>query len=201
MPIPYRARSGASSVRERLLGKPQILEGLRDLDRFARTANITVDLAIYRGAALALAFDMRAATRDVDAVIRSHRQFVRDAVRQIAADRALPDDWLNDGVKDFVSASEQLRLMQEFQGSAEGGLRVYIPTPEYLLAMKCMAMRLDDPDAPHDIGDIKNLAKLLGLTSADQFFDLIQQFYPGSRIAPKTVFGVEEIASQLKSEA
>lgn len=29
-----------------LLGKPQILVGLRDLDKFARAAKITVDLAI-----------------------------------------------------------------------------------------------------------------------------------------------------------
>ena len=184
-----------------LMGKPQILDALRDLDKLARTAKLTVDLAIYGGAALALAFDMRAATRDVDAVIHSHRQFVRDAVRQIAVDRNWPNDWLNDGVKGFVSAAEQLRLMHDFQASAEGGLRVHIPTPEYLLAMKCMAMRLDDPDAAHDISDIKNLAKLLGLRSADQFFNLIGQFYPNSRIAPKTVFGVEEIANQLDNEA
>jgi hypothetical protein len=183
-----------------LLSKSEILEGLRILDKKARAANITVDLAIYDAAALALAFDMRAATRDVDAVIRTHRPFVRKAVRQIAAELDWPEDWLNDGIKGFISAAEQLQLMQEFQGSIDGGLRVHIPTPEYLLAMKCMAMRLDDPDAAHDVADIKNLARLLHLKSADDFFKLIEQFYPSSRIAPKTAFGVEEIVNQLESE-
>ena len=183
-----------------LLSKSDILEGLRMLDNMARAANITVDLAIYDGAALALAFDMRAATRDVDAVIRTHRPFVRNVVRQIAADRSWPEDWLNEGVKGFISATEQLELMQEFQGSVDGGLRLYIPTPEYLLAMKCMAMRLDDPDAAHDVVDIKNLARRLHLKSSDEFFKLIEQFYPSWQIAPKTAFGVEEIANQLKSE-
>ena len=51
-----------------LLSKTDITDGLTRLDKKARDANITVDLAIYGGAALALAFDMRTATRDVDAV-------------------------------------------------------------------------------------------------------------------------------------
>jgi hypothetical protein len=183
-----------------LLSKTDILEGLTLLDKKARSADITVDLAIYGGAALALAFDMRNATRDVDAVIRSHHSFVRNAVREIATDRNWPAEWFNDGVKGFISSSEQLQLMKDFQGSPDGGLRIHVPSPEYLLAMKCMAMRLDDPDAAHDVADIKNLARLLRLESADDFFDIIEQFYPASHVAPKTAFGVEEIANQLKAE-
>ncbi len=66
--------------------------------------------------------------------------------------------------------------------------------------MKCMAMRLDDPDAAYDVADIKNLAKLLRLESPEDFFDIIRQFYPDSLITPKTAFGVEEIANQLNAE-
>jgi Nucleotidyltransferase of unknown function (DUF6036) len=183
-----------------LLSKIDILNGLELLSAKARDAHLTVDLAIYGGAALALAFDMRTATRDVDAVIRSHHSFVRNAVREIAAERDWPENWLNDGVKGFTSASEQLRLMQDFQGSPDGGLRVHIPTPEYLLAMKCMAMRIDDPDADHDIADIKNLAQLLQIETPEAFFDIIAQFYPAAKITPKTAFGVEEIAGQMKHE-
>ncbi len=178
-----------------LLSKTDIIEGLRLLDKKARDANITVDLAIYGGAALALAFDMRTATRDVDAVIRSHQSFVRNAVREIAADRNWPDDWLNDAVKGFISPSEQMELMKDFQGSPHGGLRIHIPTPEYLLAMKCMAMRLDDPDAAHDVANIKNLAKLLGLESPEDFFDIIRQFYPESlRVRPRSLSRIAELS-------
>jgi hypothetical protein len=183
-----------------LLDKKDILKGLELLSAKARDADITVDLAIYGGAALALAFDMRAATRDVDAVIQSHHSFVRNAVREIAAEYDWPANWFNDAVKGFISASEQLRLMQDFQGSEHGGLRIHVPTPEYLLAMKCMAMRIDDPDAAHDVADIKNLARLLHIEAPEAFFDIIAQFYPSARITPKTAFGVEEIASQLRNE-
>jgi hypothetical protein len=182
-----------------LLDKNDILRGLELLSTKARDAYITVDLAIYGGAALALAFDMRAATRDVDAVIQSHHSFVRNAVREIAVEYDWPENWFNDGVKGFISTSEQLRLMQDFQGSQQGGLRVHVPTPEYLLAMKCMAMRIDDPDASHDVADIKNLARLLHIETPEAFFDIIAQFYPSAKITPKTAFGVEEIAGQLKS--
>ena len=183
-----------------LLNKSDILKGLELLDAKARDAHITVDLAIYGGAALALAFDMRTATRDVDAVIQSHHSFVRNAVREIAAEYDWPENWFNDGVKGFISTSEQLRLMQDFQGSQHGGLRVHVPTPEYLLAMKCMAMRIDDPDASHDVADIKNLARLLHIETPEAFFDIIAQFYPSAKITPKTAFGVEEIAVQLQNE-
>jgi len=183
-----------------LLDKNDILKGLKLLDAKAQNAFITVDLAIYGGAALALAFDMRTATRDVDAVIQSHHSFVRSAVREIAEEYDWPENWFNDGVKGFLSASEQLRLMQDFQGSQHGGLRIHIPTPEYLLAMKCMAMRIDDPDAAHDVADIRNLARLLNIETPEGFFDIIGQFYPSAKITPKTAFGVEEIAGQLRNE-
>jgi hypothetical protein len=182
-----------------MLTKDDILSGLRLLDEKARAAGITVDLAIYGGAALAIAFDMRMATRDVDAVMRNHPNFVRRSVREIAEERNWPINWLNDGVKGFLSASEQMRLMQDFQSGSAGGLRLYMPTPEYLLAMKCMAMRIDDPDAPHDVKDIKELAKILGLKTAADFFRIVEQFYPASQIPPKTAFGIEEIASQIGS--
>ena len=192
----YRPRKGIPRPTA-MLTRDDILTGLRMIDQKARNASVTVDLAVYGGAALSIAFDMRAATRDVGAVMRTHPNFVRQCVRDIADEMNWPVNWLNDGIKGFLSASEQMQLMQDFQSDSSGGLRVYTPTPEYLLAMKCMAMRIDDPDAPHDIADIKNLAKILGLTTADEFFRMVEQFYPASQIPSKTVFGIEEIVSKL----
>ena len=196
----YRPRKETARLTA-MLTKSDILMGLRMLDEKAKAASITVDLAVYGGAALAIAFDMRTATRDVDAVMRTHPNFVRQSVCEIAREKNWPAHWLNDGVKGFLSASEQMQLMQDFQSTSSGGLRVYTPTPEYLFAMKCMAMRIDDPDAPHDIADIKNLATILGLKTAADFFGVLEQFYPASQIPPKTLFGVEEIASQMRSDA
>jgi hypothetical protein len=183
-----------------LLSKEDILLGLARLDKKARRARMTIELAIYGGAALALAFDMRKATRDVDAVVNGDPKFVRKAAEEVAQEQGWPADWLNDGVKGFTSARETMQLMAGFEGSSEGGLRILVPTPEYLFAMKCMAMRPEGIDGSHDISDIKGLAIKAGITNAKDALDLVASFYPAARIPPKVRFGVEEIMEQLKEE-
>ncbi len=124
-----------------MLSKDDILSGLERIDEEARRAGVLVDLAIYGGAALAITFDLRQATRDVDAVVSGDPVFLRRVVAEIAADRGWPSDWLNDGVKGFLSANEKMQTVGQFQGGGHGGLRVYVPTPEYMFALKAMAMR------------------------------------------------------------
>jgi len=182
-----------------LLSKEDILRGLKKLDAKARQAHVIVDLSIYGGAALALAFDIRHSTRDVDAVVRGNPDFVRRAAAEIAIEEQWPEDWLNDGVKGFTSSNETMQLMIGFEGSTQGGLRIYTPTPHYLFAMKCMAMRPEGIEGSHDISDIKALAVAAGIKSADEALELITSFYPASKVPPKTLFGVQEIMQQLSA--
>jgi hypothetical protein len=148
-------------------------------------------------AALALAFDLRAATRDVDAVVRGSPEFLRRAAREVAREEGWPEDWLNDGAEGFTSAHERMRLMEAFAGSPEGGLRIHVPTAEYLFAMKCMAMRPEGLDGSHDISDIEALADLANIADAADALSLVEAFYPASRIPPKVRFGVEEIMQRV----
>lgn len=62
-----------------LLKKDDILRGLMRLDAKAKEAGHIVEISIYGGAALALVFDLRRATRDVDAVMRGPSDFLRNA--------------------------------------------------------------------------------------------------------------------------
>jgi hypothetical protein len=179
------------------LSKTQILRGLRRLDEIARQSHRVVELAIYGGAALCLAFDLRASTRDVDVVIRSATDFARAAAEEVSREEGWPQDWLNDGVKGFVAASEDLALMEEFSAPEGEGLRILHPTPTYLFAMKCMAMRAEGIDGSHDITDIEALADLAGIDSAGEALGIVEQFYPASRIPPKVKFGVEEIMERV----
>jgi hypothetical protein len=73
-----------------LLTKEDILRGLRKIDQMAQNAEMLVDLAIYGGAALALAFDVRLATRDVDAVVRGSPDFLRAAAAEVAIEERWP---------------------------------------------------------------------------------------------------------------
>ena len=180
-----------------MLKKDDILRGLRKIDTRAREAGVIVDLSIYGGAALALAFDIRRATRDVDAVVHGAPHFLRLVAAEVAAAEGWPQDWLNDGVKGFTSGNEKMRLMESFEASPTGGLRVHTPAPEYLFAMKCMAMRPEGLDGSHDISDIEALAEAAGIVDADAALSLVEAFYPASRIPPKVRFGVEEIMGKV----
>jgi hypothetical protein len=182
-----------------LLSREDILRGLRRLDEEARKAEVVVDMAIYGGAALCVAFDTRVATRDVGVVIRSKTQFVRTTARDVAREEGWPEDWLNDGVKGFIAATEDLRLMQEFTAPGGTGLRIFMPSPEYLFAMKCMSMRAEGLDGSHDISDIEALADIAGIADAAEALAIVEGFYPASRIPPKVKFGVEEIMERVVS--
>jgi len=180
-----------------MLKKEDIIRGLRGIDVKAKDARILIDLSVYGGAALALAFDLREATRDVDAVVRGHAGFLKRVAMEVARDEGWPEDWLNDGVKGFTSEHEQMLLMETFAGSPDGGLRIHVPTPEYLFAMKCMAMRPEGLDGSHDISDIEALADLAGIEDFASALTLVEAFYPAARIPPKVSFGLEEIMERV----
>lgn len=76
------------------------------LGRAAWAEGSTIEIAVYGGSALMLLYDWRAATKDVDGVFEADRIKVRRLAAGIAADRGWPADWLNDGVKGFLSARD-----------------------------------------------------------------------------------------------
>ena len=108
-----------------------------------------------------------------------------------------PTDWLNDGVKGYLSSADRdegtKRLFKTYPSEREPGLRVQIATPHYLFAMKCLAMRICGVGATQDRQDIERLASMLGIISSDEAISLVLQFYPASRISPKTQLGFEEM--------
>jgi hypothetical protein len=53
-----------------------------------------------------LAFTARLTTKDVDAEFQS-AQPIRQIAHRIAAEQNLPDNWLNDGAKGFLSARHE----------------------------------------------------------------------------------------------
>jgi hypothetical protein len=178
------------------LTRTDILAGLARLGALARARGVVVDVSVYGGAALALAFDLREATKDVDAVVRGPEAgFVREAAATVAREMGWPEDWFNDGVKGFLSDQEDMACFEDMDAS--GGIRVYVPSPEYLFAMKCLAMRLGDIAAARDVEDIAALAERIGVASLEQALDIIERFYPSNRIPAKTRFGLEEILGRI----
>ena len=67
-------------------------------------------------------------------------------------------------------------------------LRVWAPTPEYMLAMKCVSARFDT----HDRDDVKFLIRHLDLSAPTAVFDVICRCYPREKVQANTAFLVEE---------
>ncbi|MDR0466159.1 MAG: hypothetical protein LBH94_02245 [Deltaproteobacteria bacterium] len=154
-----------------------------------------VEISPYGGAAIVLSFDgTRTSTYDVDAVIHGGRDFVKQASKIIADEKGWNEGWLNDAVKGFISATEELRPLDDWPDK-EVGLVVQVATPEYLLAMKCMSMRLDT--ASHDVEDIKTLLPVCNLNNADDVLNLVERFYPHAEIQPKVSLGIVSIFEEL----
>jgi hypothetical protein len=182
-----------------MFSRALLQEALLELGRRAHAEGKTIEIAIYGGSALMLMFDWRLATRDVDAVFERDRDAVRRFARDLARDHGWDENWLNDGVKGFLSAADSdptsRHLFGTFPSEAEPGLRVLVANPRYLFAMKCLAMRTGGIEAGGDIEDIRRLAEEIGLANANEAMDLVTSFYPRQRLDPKVQFGLEEIFS------
>ncbi len=180
-----------------MLTREDILGALKELGDAAQKAGVLVDIAVYGGSAIALEWQFRTSTRDVDVVIQGDSAFVREAAQRIALSRQWPEDWLNDAVKGFVSSRGEHRVYAEFISTERhGGLRVFVPTAEYLLAMKCLAMRVSDPEG-HDVSDISHLVQSLGLKTVDEVLGVVEKYYPRDRLSPKIFYGIQEILQAM----
>jgi hypothetical protein len=182
------------------LGRADIESGLATIGAKAAADGRLIELAVYGGAAIVLAFDFRKATRDVGAVITGDPAALRRYAVAVADERGWDRDRLNDAVKGFVSArsAENLRLFRSYPSEGAPGLRVFVPTAEYLLAMKCLAMRIAEPDGGRDLVDILQLMRITGLTTKDALVELIEGLYPRRLITPRVAFGIEQIAEEYR---
>ena len=170
------------------LTRETILRGLHTLSDELGKQGVIGEVCLFGGTVMVLAFTARLATKDVDALFQP-AQTIRELARQIAVEQHLPADWLNDGVKGFISTRHETTVENLPQSPH---LRLTMPVPEYLLAMKCMAAHIGGTaDEPSDVTDIVFLIRHLKLNSAKEVLDLVGQYYPANRIAVKTQFLVE----------
>ncbi|MBI5605135.1 MAG: hypothetical protein HY879_17505 [Deltaproteobacteria bacterium] len=147
------------------------------------------EIVIYGGAAMVLVLNARPSTKDVDAVF-APKEIIYQAAKGIEDSEGAPENWLNDAVKGFISSRDEHVPFWDFPN-----LKVYTATPQYLLAMKCISLRLGRGDT--DLEDIRFLIDHLGIKSATDLLNLVENYYPRNRISPKTHFAIEELFENL----
>ncbi len=143
------------------------------------------ELFLVGGAVMCLAYASRPSTQDVDAVFRPPAQ-VREAAARVATRARVKADWLNDAVKGFISSQGDFAPFLELDH-----LRIMVAQPEYLLAMKCLAMRIGAEF--HDEDDVRFLLRLLELRTYEKAVAVITKYYPLERFPQKTLYALAEL--------
>jgi hypothetical protein len=91
------------------LSREDILAALGAIGDLLAAQGIEGRIYVVGGAAMALAYRRDRVTRDVDAVFAPSAA-VRAAAAEVAIERGLPDDWLNDAVRGFVPGTDPERV-------------------------------------------------------------------------------------------
>lgn len=164
------------------MDRREIIDALTALAAELERQGVSGEMYVVGGAAIALAFDERRATRDVDAVFEP-KAVIYEAAEAVAEQRGLPAGWLNDAVKGFLEGDDP--------GAAPildlPGLRCLTASPETLLALKVLAHRVGE-----DEDDLRLLANALGLDRAEDVLAIAERTY-GDRLDPAARFFVEQI--------
>lgn len=164
------------------MDREEILDALRALAAELERKGVSAEMYVVGGAAIALAFDERRATRDIDAIFEP-KAVVYEAAAAVAQQRDLPVGWLNDAVKGFLAADDPAAApVLDLPG-----LRCMAASAEALLALKVLAHRVGE-----DEDDLRLLAGELGLDRADEVLAVAERTY-GDRLDPAARFFVEQV--------
>jgi len=173
-----------------MLSTDRILELFAVLNHELAKKSIRGEVYLAGGAVMCLVFHARPATKDIDALLVPAAE-VRNAARAVAAVEDLPDDWLNDAVKGYFSENGRFEVFEELSH-----LKIYAPHPEYLFAMKCMALRLGEEF--QDIEDVRFLLKALELKNLPNAEAILERYYALDRYPVRTRYVLEELLSALR---
>jgi len=155
----------------------EITKYLTELNEELRLMDIKGEVSLYGGAVMCLVYDARPA-----AIFRPTTE-IRKAVSIIADRYDLNENWFNDAVKGYWVEHKETVLFDL------PNLTVFVPEPDYLLAMKSIAAR----DPSYDREDVRTLISVLKLTKPQEVFSIIEKYYPRNRIKPVTQYFIEEL--------
>ena len=179
------------------LTKENILEGLTRLSELAKEEKIVLEVSLYGGALMLLAYDARPSTKDVDAIIRPP-EIGRRLAAKVAEEKGWHEDWLNDDVRFFVSPVET-RQKWTPPGLNAPNLRISRPTAKYLLAMKVMACRKPLPGYLGDEADIGFLLRKMDIKSASEVERVVEKYFPDTVLPAGTIAVLEKLLAHPKS--
>jgi hypothetical protein len=95
----------------------------------------------------------------------------------VAKDLGLPPWWLNEQASVYIPGKDDPGKRRVFD---HPGLRVSAASPRHIFAMKALAARTRDVD------DLRLLADMIGVDSAETALSICAEFFPGEEISPRS---------------
>jgi hypothetical protein len=166
--------------------RTKLLAAFDEVGGAAISAGTRLDIAVFGGSALMLAGNFRYATEDVDIaeIRRPWPDWLTEVVARIARHNDWSENWLNDAVTFHLSpVADPVRDLVAFgtfpRAGKAVGLTVFVPTAEYMLALKLKALRIADPaKGSQDVDDIRGLLSVLAVTNVEQAIEILARYFP-----------------------
>jgi len=102
----------------------------------------------------------------------------------VAGDLGLPYWWLNEQASIYISGKDDPGKRRVFD---HPGLRVSAASPAHIFAMKAFAART------RDIDDLRLLAGIIGVGSADEALQICADFFPDEPVPQRSTAVLREL--------
>jgi len=166
--------------------RDELLAAFDAIGTVAHENGVVLHIAVYGGSALMLASNFRFSSEDVDIaeLPKPWPAWLKDIAAKISIEHGWAADWLNDAVDVHLSSlatrdDDHLEFGTFPRSNAETGLVVYVPSVDYMLALKLKAIRLLDPlKGRQEAADIRNLMRAAGIEKADDAISVLGRFFP-----------------------
>lgn len=157
--------------------KEEIIECLKRLGEELEALGVQnpIRILMIGGAYMVTQIGNRELTTDVDVLAYIDRKAedymkLQSAASYVAVDMHVSYKWFSDGIGDLLQAAGKIPSGQLWL--KQGMLEVYIPEPQYVLALKLLAGGRDK-----DIGDILKLFGMFGIKNRKQAEKLLKKYF------------------------
>jgi len=166
----------------------QPLELLELLNGELAACEIEAEFYLSGGAVMRQAFNASPTTANVSELFKPTR-IVGEAAARVAAKEGLKPDWLNPAIKGYMSTGGGSARFLELSN-----LRVFVPPPEYLLAVKCAAMRLGEDF--RELDDVRYVLRSLNISNAEEALSIVMRYFGERQLAPATKTVLESLFAE-----
>lgn len=178
------------------LNAPLTRELLNKMGENLASQVMKAEIALYGGSSLLFTLEDRKTTKDIDYLnIGVANAELEKISVDMAAEHGLPNNWFSDVTEIITSETPDYVLLGDFPQD-KPGLKVFIASPLYVLAMKLQACRSSLES--NDIRDIWLLLKHCEITEAQDAIDIYTKFFPYEPLAPRNEAILQDLIQAQK---